>query len=151
MKLYIYSFLLLFYLFSNTFFAKVVGITDGDSITVLTKENKQIKIRLEGIDCPEKKQDFGLQAKQTISALCFNKEVRIVSTGKDRYGRTLAFIYAGDVCLNKELLRQGLAWHYKKYNKDQDLASIEEKAKAQKVGLWSQPSPTPPWSFRRKK
>lgn len=150
-KLYILPILVLFYSLSDTYLAKVIGITDGDSIIILTKNNTQLKIRLEGIDCPENKQAFGQQAKQTTAALCFNKMVRIVSTGKDRYGRTLAFIYVGDLCINKELLKQGMAWHYKKYNKDIELAKIENEAKAHKIGLWSQPTAIPPWLFRTKK
>lgn len=151
MKLYLLPVLLLFYSLSETYFAKVVGITDGDSIIVLTKDSQQIRIRLEGIDCPEKKQDFGQQARQSTTALCFNKNVRVVSTGKDRYGRILAFVYVGDMCINKELLKQGMAWHYKEFNTDKTLATIEEDAKAHKVGLWSQSSPIPPWDFRCKK
>lgn len=151
MKLYILPLLLILFSLPVTYFAKVIGITDGDSITILTKDNIQLKIRLEGIDCPEKKQDFGQQAKQTTTSLCFNKNVRIVSTGKDRYGRVLAFVYVGNICINNELLKQGMAWHYKKYNSDIELEKIEEEAKTHKVGLWSQPSPIPPWDFRSKK
>ena len=150
MKLYILSFLLLLSPFSKTFYAKVVGITDGDSITVLTKDNQQIKIRLEGIDCPEHNQDFGQKAKQATSALCFNKQVRIEKSGEDQYGRTLAFVYVGDLCVNKELLRQGMAWHYKKYNKSPELAKLEDEARSKRIGLWSQSAPIAPWDFRHK-
>jgi len=150
MKLYIFSFLLLLFPFSDDFFATVIGITDGDSIIILTKDNKQIKIRLEGIDCPEQNQDFGQKAKQTITALCFNKQVRIEKCGEDRYGRTLAFVYVGDLCVNNELLRQGMAWQYKKYNQDPALAKLEADARSKKIGLWSLPSPTPPWDYRIK-
>jgi micrococcal nuclease len=132
------------------FKAKVVGITDGDTIVVLASGNRQIKIRLEGIDCPEASQDFGAKAKQFTAAFCLNTEVRVEKTGTDRYGRTLAWVYAGDACLNKELLKAGLAWHFKKYNHDPELARLEETARTQKAGLWSQPSPVPPWEFRKK-
>lgn len=90
------------------FKAKVIRITDWDTIVVLTSDNQQIKIRLEGIDCPESKQDFGQKAKQATADLCFGKDVIIQETGKDRYGRTLAFIYAGVLCVNKELIRLGM-------------------------------------------
>lgn len=132
------------------FKARVIGVHDGDSITVLTSDNRQIKVRLEGIDCPELKQDFGQRTRQATSALCFGKEVRVQQTGKDRYGRALAYVYVGDVCVNKELLKQGMAWHFKKYNSDSGLAALESDARAQKIGLWSQPNPTPPWEFRKK-
>jgi len=135
---------------SSTFTALVVGVTDGDTIVVLTEAKEQIKIRLEGIDCPEYKQDFGYKAKQATSNLCFNKEVRIEKSGVDQYGRTLAFVYVGDICVNKELLKLGMAWHYKHYNKDPELARLEDNAKAAKIGLWSQPNPVAPWDFRHK-
>ncbi len=138
-------------LYFTTFHAKVIGVTDGDTIVVLTDSAKQIKIRLEGIDCPESGQDFGQRAKQVTVELCFNKDVRIVETGKDRYGRTLAFIYVGNLCINKELLRQGMAWHYKKYNHDGELERLENEARDKRVGLWSQSSAIPPWEFRHKK
>ena len=151
MKLFLLPLLLLFPLVSQTFYGKVVGVHDGDSITVLSSSNQQIKVRLEGIDCPELKQDFGQKAKQYTSSLCFQKQVRIVTTGKDRYGRTLAFVYVGNTCINKELLKAGMAWHFKKYNSSSELGKLESTARSKKTGLWSQPSPIPPWDFRKKK
>lgn len=146
------TFVVLFaYLGTDTFTAKVVGITDGDTIVVLTSDKQQIKIRLEGIDCPESKQDYGERAKQATSDLCFGKEVKIQKSGEDRYGRTLAYIYVGDICVNKELLSLGMAWHYKQYNKDQELARLETEAREKKNGLWSQLNPIAPWDFRHKK
>ena len=149
MKLLI-TFLLSILLSSSTFTAIVVGITDGDTIVVLTGAKEQIKVRLEGIDCPEFKQDFGYKAKQATSNLCFNKEVRIEESGEDQYGRTLAFVYVEDICVNKELLKLGMAWHYKHYNKDPELARLEGNARAAKVGLWSQPNFVAPWDFSRR-
>jgi len=78
------------------------------------------------------------------------KEVRIEKSGEDQYGRTLAFVYVGNICLNEELLRLGMAWHYKHYNKDPKLARLEENARAAKIGLWSQPNPVAPWDFRHR-
>ena len=134
----------------STFTGKVIRITDGDTIVVLTEDNEQVKIRLEGIDCPENNQDFGTKAKQATSELCFNKKVRIEKSGEDKYGRTLGFVYVGDICVNKELLKQGMAWHYKYFNKDPEMARLETEARKAKVGLWSQPNPVAPWDFRRK-
>lgn len=144
-------FILFSFIGTDTFTAKVVAITDGDTIVVLNSNNQQIKIRLEGIDSPESKQDFGYRAKQATSDLCFGKEVTVQKSGEDRYGRTLAYIYVGDLCLNKLLLSLGMAWHYKQYNKDPELAKLELEAKEKKIGLWSQPNPVAPWDFRHKK
>lgn len=135
----------------DTFRTKVIRVIDGDSIVVLVNEKEQVRVRLEGIDCPEKKQDFGQKARQATADLCMGQEVVIQKTGQDVYGRTLAYVYAGGVNVNKELLKRGLAWHFKRYNKDKELAHLEAKARRKKVGLWSQPNPTPPWEFRKKK
>lgn len=147
----ILSLLFIFLISTTTVFkGKVVKITDGDTIVVLTEQKEQIKIRLEGIDCPESNQDFGNRAKQAVSDLCFGKEVTVIKSGEDHYKRTLGFVFVGDVNVNKELLKHGLAWHYIKYNKDEDLAKLEQEARKQKIGLWSQPNPVTPWNYRRK-
>jgi endonuclease YncB( thermonuclease family) len=148
-NLLISAFLFLFG--TQTYNAKVIGVTDGDTIVILTKDNQQVKVRLEGIDCPESNQDFGSKAKQATVDLCFGKEVRVQKSGEDRYGRTLAYIFVGDICVNKQLLSLGMAWHYKQYNKDSELARLETVAKEKKLGLWSQPNPIAPWDFRHKK
>lgn len=114
----------------------------------LYEQNEQIKIRLEGIDGPESKQDFGQKAKQAAADLCFNKFVRVEQSGTVRYGRVLGWVYVGDVCVNKELVRMGLAWHYKQYNKDPELAKLENEAKAKNLGLWSTGNEIPPWEWR---
>lgn len=142
--------LLLSAIVDNSFFAKVVRVIDGDTIVVLDQNNQQIKIRLEGIDCPESNQDFGTQAKKATSELCFGKKVRIEQSGVDRYGRVLAFVYVGDVCVNEELLKQGMAWHYKKYNQDEILAQLEKTARSLQIGLWNLKEPVEPWKWRNK-
>jgi len=134
----------------SQFTAKVIGVTDGDTIVVLDENNKQTKIRLEGIDCPESGQDFGSRAKQATVELCFQKTVIVEQTGTDRYNRMLANVYVNGICVNKELLRLGMAWHYKQYNKNEELAKIEQEARVAKVGLWSTQDPIPPWEWRRK-
>lgn len=135
----------------DVFTGTVIGVTDGDTIIVLTDDKQNIKVRLEGIDCPESNQDFGDRAKQATVALCFKKLVRVESTGRDKYGRMLAFVYIDDICINKELIKQGMAWHYKKYNSDPELANLEVIARNAKVGLWSQANPLAPWDFRHPK
>jgi micrococcal nuclease len=129
---------------------KIVGVTDGDTVKLLTADFTEIKVRLEGIDCPEKNQAFGQKAKQFTSDLCFGKQVTLQKSGEDKYGRTLGYILLPDgKNLNKEILRAGYAWHYKKYNQSKELADLEEEAKSAKRGLWYDPNPLAPWDFRK--
>lgn len=106
---------------------------------------------MEGIDCPESNQAFGNRARQATANLCFNKTVRIEKSGLDQYRRTLAFIYVGNICVNKELIKLGMAWHYKHYNNDPELTKLENEARKAKIGLWSLPNPVAPWDFRHNK
>jgi len=130
---------------------KCVGIQDGDTITVLTEGKRQVRIRLYGIDCPESGQAFGTKAKQYTADMVFKKDVEIKSTDTDRYGRTIAWVYIGEKCVNEEILKAGLAWHYKKYSKERHLADLENQARGKKIGLWSDPHCMPPWEWRRKR
>jgi endonuclease YncB( thermonuclease family) len=135
---------------SDDFSGKVVGVHDGDTITVLW-DRTPVKIRLKGIDCPETGQDFGSRAKSVTSELAFGKVVTVHPTRKDRYGRTVADVILPDGrILNRELVRRGVAWWYRRYAPhDTSLARLEAEARAARVGLWSQPDPTPPWDWRR--
>lgn len=135
---------------SKTLTGKVVGITDGDTVTVYTGQGKPIKLRLEGIDAPESKQDFGDASKRHLSGLVFNKNVVIHSTGKDRYGRTLGVLHVSDKNVNAMMIRDGFARHYKQYSSDPELADAEQSARAARRGLWSMANPVAPWEFRRK-
>jgi len=135
----------------NVLTGKVIKVADGDTVTILTSENKQVKIRLDGIDCPERKQDFGTKAKNFTNSLCYGKVIKVNVKGLDRYGRTLGVVWAGSVNLNEELLRNGLAWHYKKYNHSQRYANIEKQAQNKKLNIWSVPNPVAPWDFRKQK
>jgi len=133
---------------------KVVGISDGDTITVLTPEKQQLKIRLAGVDTPESKQAFGMKAKQFTSDMVFGKQVRVIEHTKDRYGRTVAFVYAGNQFLNEELVKSGFAWVYNQYcNYDvcQAWQGFQESARSQKIGLWADQNPEAPWDFRKNK
>ena len=132
---------------------KVIGIKDGDTVEVLYYQLPMV-VRLEHIDAPEKKQPFGTISKQMLSDLSFGKIVTIKSTGKkgsyDSRGRMVAEIYLENkVCLNKEMLKTGLAWHYKKYSKNEEYAKLEEAARKKRVGLWSDKIPIDPWNFRK--
>jgi endonuclease YncB( thermonuclease family) len=128
---------------------RVVAVTDGDTLKVLSSHNIQTTIRLEGIDAPEKGQAYGQRAKQTLAALCFGKEVQVLPKTKDRYGRTVARIICQGKDMSTEMIRAGLAWHYTKYSKDPTLADEEKRAKNRRVGLWSSSNPIPPWEQRK--
>jgi endonuclease YncB( thermonuclease family) len=130
------------------FTAAVVRVKDGDTIVVL-RDNTQIDIRLEGIDCPESGQAFGQKAKQATAGLSQGKTVTVQPTGTDKYGRTLANVILPDGRnLNQELVRQGFAWWFRKYSKDEGLGKLEAEARAAKRGLWADRNPTPPWDWR---
>ena len=131
------------------FTGKVVGVSDGDTLTVLYESKKQYKVRLQHIDCPETAQDFGSKAKQALSKKVFGKVVTIKFEEMDRYKRILGDVYVGKEWINLEMVQEGMAWHYKYYSKDDVMAAAETKARATKAGIWSMPDPTPPWDFRR--
>lgn len=130
---------------------KVVGVHDGDSITVLAAGNLQLKVRLEGIDAPELKQPFSTQSKQALSGLVFGKTVNLLVTGKDRYKRTLAVVMIDGLNVNREMVLRGFAWHFVRYSKDAALLAAQKEAKALKRGLWANSSPVPPWDWRSRK
>ena len=132
------------------FTGKVVGVADGDTITVLYGK-KEYKIRFQHIDCPESSQAFGTKAKQVLSNKVFGRTVTVRWKEKDRYMRILGDVYVGQRWINVEMVNEGMAWHYKFFSKDATIAAAQTKAKAGKVGLWSQPNPVPPWDFRKGK
>jgi endonuclease YncB( thermonuclease family) len=134
--------------FSNEWAGIVIGISDGDTLTVLNENKRQIKIRLAEIDAPESKQAFGQKSKQSLSDLCFKKSVVVDDHGKDRYKRTLGRITCAGVDANAEQVRRGMAWAYKQYLTDQAIAGLEDTARSNKAGLWADENPTPPWEFR---
>jgi endonuclease YncB( thermonuclease family) len=131
------------------FKGEVIKVLDGDTIEVL-HEKKPERIRLYGIDCPEKGQPFGQKAKQATSSLLFGKEVRIESHGRDKHRRTLGTVFEGDLNVNQELVKEGWCWWFRKFvPKDQTLKPFEQAAKEAKKGLWAHPNPVPPWLYRR--
>ncbi|MHC1728592.1 MAG: thermonuclease family protein [Syntrophobacteraceae bacterium] len=132
---------------------RVVSVADGDTITVL-HEGKGEKVRLYGVDTPEKRQDFGQKAKQFTSDQVFGRIVEVMPIDTDRYGRTVGIVFFGGQCLNRNLVEAGLAWVYERYCRKKECSAwrtSQEKARASKLGLWSIPDPTPPWEFRRAK
>ena len=134
---------------------EVVGIADGDTITVLnSKTLKDVKIRLYGIDTPERGQAFSKRARQFTSKLVYGKVVEVKVMATDRYGRTVAMIYADKTLLNEELVKTGLAWVYWQYCHHpicESWKGLQIGARMDKRGLWADPNRIPPWEFRRKK
>ena len=138
----------------NEISGQVIAIKDGDTIEILY-DGKPMTIRLAHIDCPEikKGQPFGKAAKQYTSDLCFGQTVTVINERKfDRYKRLIAVVIneKGEN-INKELVKAGLAWHFKKYSKDDSYADLETVARQNKVGLWADDNPTPPWNWRKPK
>ena len=130
---------------------KVIKITDGDTFVLLTDSKEQIKIRLHGIDAPEKKQDYGTDSKNYLSNLVFKKDIIIEYKNRDRYGRRIGIAFMEDVNVNEKMLSEGMAWHFKKYDTNSQWSVLESKAKEEKKGLWSQPNPVAPWEWRVRK
>lgn len=128
----------------------VVGVADGDTLTVLDGQ-QQIKVRMAEIDAPEKKQPFGARSKQSLSDMCFGKQAEIRAQARDRYGRTVARVTCAGVDANAEQVRRGLAWVYRQYARDKALYVLEDEARADRRGLWADSDPTPPWEWRRLK
>lgn len=135
---------------ASEFSGRVVAILDGDTIEVL-HTGKAERIRLAGIDCPEKKQPFGQRAKQAASGLSFGQQVTVHPIDKDRYGRTLAtVVLANGKNLNHELVRGGWCWWFTRYAPDDyELEGLEQAARQARKGLWIDPRPIPPWEFRK--
>lgn len=129
---------------------KVVGVKDGDTFVILFEGKEQI-VRFAHIDCPEKKQPFGKKAKYFVSDMCFGKNIKLIHEDKyDRYKRLIAEVILKDgTNLNKELVKQGLAWHFKKYSDDLEYSNLEIEAKNKRIGLWSEENPIQPWEWRK--
>lgn len=153
--LFITLLLLSFAIHAATLEGRVVGVTDGDTITILDASNVQYKIRLAGIDAPEKKQAYGNMSKKSLSDLVFGKLVVVDYNKHDRYGRIVGKVIVDGNDVNLEQVRRGLAWYFKKYKNelvlDERLAYLhaEEGARNDGLGLWVQPNALPPWEFRR--
>ena len=126
----------------NSSSGKVIAIIDGDTYDILLDGNKTVRIRMEGIDAPEKGMPFYRVAKKYLGELCFEKNVRLEVHDTDTRRRKIAFTYLDDGTeISHEMIKAGLAWHFTKYNKDEDLATLEVQAKESKLGLWADESP----------
>ena len=128
---------------------RVVGISDADTITVLDDQNRQHKIHLLYIDAPEKRQPYGKRSRQSLADLVFGKEVYVREVGLDRYGRTIGHVIHEGLNTNTEQVCRGMAWVYDRYVKDRSLYDIQAEARATQRGLSANPTPTPPWEWRK--
>lgn len=152
----IFILFLLNFAHAKTIEGLVVGVADGDTITVLDQQKNTYKIRLQGIDAPEKKQAFGEKSKQSLHDLVHRKQVRIEYDKEDKYGRIVGKVTVDDVDVCLQQLVLGMAWHYKKYQNEQSVSDralysdTELKSKSLKLGLWTDDTPMPPWEFRKK-
>lgn len=138
------------------FKARVIGIADGDTVTVLDEAFAEHKIRLMGIDAPEKSQAYGKRSKQSLSELIGDRELSVDADKRDRYGRLVGKLLASDGRdINLEQVRRGMAWHYADFAREQSpadrmrYADAQQWARADRKGLWSDASPTPPWEYRK--
>lgn len=135
---------------------RVIGVTDGDTITLLDEKQQQHKIRLSGIDAPESSQAFGQASKRNLSKMVFDHAVVADCRKADRYRRQVCKVIVGGVDANIEQIKSGMAWWYRKYAREQppsersDYEAAEEGAKAARKGLWRDTDPIPPWDWRRR-
>ena len=141
----------------KTIEGKVISVADGDTLTILDIKNTQHKIRLVGIDAPERRQSYGDKSRAHLASLVDQKIVRVEYSGVDRYQRTLGKVFLADFDINLEQVSSGFAWHYKLYEKEQSTDDRNEYSKAEALaresrkGLWQEEVPLPPWEFRRAK
>lgn len=142
---------------AETMTGEVVGISDGDSITVIDSQNSEYKVRLRGIDAPEKGQPFWKVSKTSLSEMLYGKTIQVEWTKTDRYKRLIGKIRINDTDANLEQLKRGYAWHYKAFAREQppeeaeEYGATEKVAKSYRIGLWSDMNPVPPWEWRKYK
>lgn len=136
---------------ADNLFGRVVAIADGDTFTLLTSEKNQIRVRLAEIDTPESGQPYGAKSRQALADMVFGKDVRVIVQTTDRYGRTVGRPYVDGIDVCAELVRNGAAWAYRQYLRDENLLSIEAQARAERKGIWglSEADRVPPWEWRR--
>ena len=129
---------------------RVVGVADGDTLTVLTDGKRQVRVRLAGIDAPERRQPYGTRARQGLSALGFGRAAQVEVEDTDRYGRPVGRVRVGGRDVNAEMVRRRAAWVYVRYNRDPSLVPLEAEARAARLGVWALPEAArvPPWEWR---
>lgn len=131
---------------------RVIGVLDGDTLDVLNTSGPRpapMRVRIAEVDAPEKQQDFGQRSKEALSALCFGQQAVVAITDKDRYERAIAHVSCQGKDVGQHMVGIGLAWVYARYAKDPALTSLQLMARTQRIGLWSQADPVPPWLWRK--
>lgn len=150
--IFILSLIIIVLSFATTIKGKVIKVADGDTITILEENGDKTRVRFYGIDAPEKKQDYGIKSLNILKKLIDKKEVEIEIKNKDQYGRIVGVVYYDKININLYMLETGSAWWYKQYSKHNiEFKIAEEKAKSEKIGLWKEKNPTPPWIYRKEK
>lgn len=132
----------------QTFTGKAVSVHDGDTLHVLDDAKHEHTVRLDGIDAPETRQPFGTKARDRLAEITKGKSVKVIAGKRDKYGRTVARIEVEGQDVNRQLVADGLAWHYAEYSRDATLAEAEREARAVGRGLWADREPVPPWEWR---
>ena len=127
----------------------MVQITDGDTVGVIDAKKNYFKVRLSGIDSPERKQAFSDKSKEALAAKVFDKNIILDESGKDRYGRTLGVLLLNGRNINREMVAEGWAWQFVRYDKSAELRAAEDSAKQKRIGLWADPAPVAPWDYRK--
>lgn len=134
---------------ATTVEGRVVGVSDGDTITVLSPDKQRIRVRLAEIDAPESSQAFGARSKKALSDICFGKIASINTKDTDRYGRVVSRVTCNGVDAQAHQVSGGMAWVFDRYVKDRSLYVLQTRARTERAGLWADASPVPPWEFRR--
>lgn len=127
---------------------RVVGVIDGDTLTIVDVSRHEHRIRLADIDAPEKGQPFGQRSKQSLSDICFGRQAIIEDRGRDRYGRIIGRVRCAGIDASAEQIRRGMAWVFERYATDAGLYAVQNDAKALRRGLWRDPAPVAPWQWR---
>jgi micrococcal nuclease len=137
--------------YSETIRGKTTKVLDGDTIDVITDQQKMVRIRLDSIDAPEKSQPFGQKSKDTLESWIGDQDVKVDVKSKDKYGRMIGVVYLEDVNINRALVQKGLAFAFEPFLKDQEILKIQEQAKSSHIGVWSIPESelVKPWDYRK--
>lgn len=134
---------------STVYGGMVVSVSDGDTVTLRKRDRTHVVCRLANIDAPETRQSHGFAAWHELHRLTIRRWATIEDTGGDRYGRRICVLTIGEMQVNREMVRAGLAWVYTTYNRDKSLTAIEAEARAAKRELWSEPDAMAPWLWRK--
>lgn len=140
----------------ETLTGRVIRVADGDTVTLLTPEKQEIRIRFQGIDAPEREQDFGAQSRKNLNSFVYGKKIRVKVDKTDKHGRVVGRVWLPQgkgamLDVEEAQLRAGMAWHYEYFNHEKKLANAQKEAQRAKRGIWSRPNPVPPWDWRQKK